>query len=306
MRSLLIAATALTLVTSSQPARGEDARAASEELIARGVDARLHELHEEGLELFRRAHALSPSARTFAQMGLAELSLRRWLEAEAHLTTALERHDIAWAEDPTVRSVLEKALEKGRAHIGTLLITGTSGAEIAMDGHPVGTLPLAAPIRLEEGKARVVATAAGHSAIEKEVVVTGGQTITARLDLGPPLAVPSAPLPATSPSIQDIAPEPDKAPSSWRTWTGAGLLVVSAAAVAAGAVLLKIDGDGSCSAAAGFDCTQVRDTKAWGWVALGGAAAGAAAGITLIAWRPDGTSGISSMAPTGIGIAGRF
>lgn len=313
MQRLLIVVLATMLAAPSAYGGGGDARAASEELIARGVDARLREHHEEALDLFRKAHTLAPSARTFAQMGLAELSLHRWLEAEDHLATALQRHDVPWVEDLRVRGVLEKALEKARGHIGTLVVVGAPGIEILVDGRSIGTLPMSRPLRISEGKARVAGSAAGRRATEIEVEVVGGHETTTRLDLAPvapPAAAPPPPAPAavaiTSPATPPTAPRAPPSSARWQTWTGVGLLVLSAGAIATGAVLLKIDGHETCSDPPGYECPKLWDTKNLGVVSLVGAAVGTAGGITLIAWRPDVTATSASLVPRGISVAARF
>jgi hypothetical protein len=316
MQRFLIVVMATLLVTPIARASGGDARAASEELIARGVDARLREHHEEALDFFRKAHTLSPSARTFAQMGLAELSLHKWLEAEDHLATALQRHDVPWVEDLRVRGVLEKSLEKARGHIGALVVHGTPGIEILVDGRSIGTLPMKTPLRIAEGKARVAGSAAGRRATEIEVNVVGGQETMTRLDLAPVVLVPAAPS-APAPTTHVAVPVPATAappsvrlesssPTRWQTWTGAGLLVLSAGAIATGAVLLKIDGGGTCSDPPGYQCPELWKTKKLGIVSLVGAAVGTAAAITLIVWRPDGTSRSTALVPTGVAFAARF
>jgi len=70
----------------------------AEALIRKGVEQRRRGNHTEALELFERASSITPSARALAQRGLAESSLRRWVEAERHLSEALDRHDSPWIE----------------------------------------------------------------------------------------------------------------------------------------------------------------------------------------------------------------
>src|SRR5688572_3024963 len=76
-------------------------------LLRRGAELRKQERHEEALDLFRKAHALSPSGRTLAQMGLAEFSLKAYVDAETHLAAALNG-DTPWITKN--RTVLEQAL----------------------------------------------------------------------------------------------------------------------------------------------------------------------------------------------------
>jgi hypothetical protein len=83
--------------------------------------------HPDGRLHFKKVHAEHPSARTLAQMGLAEGSLQRWVDAEGHLTAALAAHGTPWIENRRNREALEQALAAVRGHIGTLLVVGTPG-----------------------------------------------------------------------------------------------------------------------------------------------------------------------------------
>src|SRR5688572_26433692 len=60
------------------------------------------------LELFQRAHAMAPTPKTIAQMGLAELDLHRWTDAEKHLGAALGSAEFPWIRKN--RQYLEPAL----------------------------------------------------------------------------------------------------------------------------------------------------------------------------------------------------
>jgi hypothetical protein len=249
----------------------------AEALIEQGVKLRVEGKHAEALELFTRAHSLSPSARTLAQIGLAEGSLRRWLDAEGHLVAALDAHDTPWIENRRNREALEQALVSVRRHIGGVTVLGPEGAEVSVDGKVAGRLPLAAPLRLAEGEARIDGTAAGRKPATASVTVVGGETSTVILELPPEYKVPilDADLPAEAVT---------RSPSRWKTWTGASLLGVSAAALATGIVWLAIDGRPSCDPPAGGTCYWVRDTKTQGWIAIG---AGVAAGVGggLLIWK---------------------
>src|SRR5690349_2291240 len=89
---------ALTLSISI--ARAGDPSSEADELIKQGFQLRLQAKNAEALELFARAHAIAPSGKTFAQMGVAEVALGHWVDAEAHLEAALARHDSPWTDVP--------------------------------------------------------------------------------------------------------------------------------------------------------------------------------------------------------------
>jgi tetratricopeptide (TPR) repeat protein len=175
----------------------------AEALIRKGVEQRRRGNHTEALELFERASAITPSARALAQRGLAESSLRRWVEAERHLSEALDRHDSPWIEAKENRGVLEQALVSVRTHVGSLRLQGTEGAEVKVNEQSAGRLPVTKAVRVSEGTARVTATAPGRKSVEREIAVRGGDEVVVRLDLAADTVV----VPAPAPSIEPLASE---------------------------------------------------------------------------------------------------
>ena len=166
--------------------RAAEAPAAqADELVKQGFQLRLPGKNLEALELFNKAHQIAPSAKTLGQMGSVEVALHRWLEAEAHLTDALGRHDSPWVENPKNRGMLEKTLQEARKQIGRVRVTGTAGAEVFADGRRVGTLPLAEPVHAAAGTIRIRATAPGRQTAEKQVAVRGGEETSVALELLP-------------------------------------------------------------------------------------------------------------------------
>jgi len=268
--------------------------------IEEGVKLRTEGKNAEALELFKKVHAEHPSARTLAQMGLAEGSLNRWVDAEGHLASALAAHDTPWIENRRNREALEQALAAVRGHIGTLLVVGPAGVEVSIEGTVVGRLPLAAPLRVPEGPARVRGTAVGHEPAEVVATVPGGTETTVTLDLGPPV-----PRPLPSAPIIDEEPPPLPSPARWKAWTGVSLLAVSAAALITGGVWLAVDNSGTCDAPAGARCPHLYDTKAQGWIALGvSVAAGVGGGLLL--WEGTRSETRISLAPGWLQLARRF
>jgi hypothetical protein len=134
-------------------------------------------IHENGPP--RRAR------RTIAERALAEVAQERWLEAADHLIDALDTHDAPWLRDSRQREALERALVVTRAHLGVVTITGTAGANIALEGRPLGTLPLSAPVRVVAGTVIIAGTAAGRQSREIRVVVPGGGHAVGEIVLPP-------------------------------------------------------------------------------------------------------------------------
>jgi len=267
----------------------------AERLIEQGVALRVQGKLEEALDVFKRAHALAPSARSLAQMGLAEGALHRWVDAEVHLSAALASHDTPWIEVPRNREALEQALATVRSHIGTVKVLGAPGTRVTVDARELGRLPLELPLRLPEGPVHLKATAPGYGTTEVAVSIVGGGEQTVVLPLVP-LALPAPP--ATPVHLDEPAP-----PARWKTWTGLSLLGASAAAIATGAVWVVLDGHSSCPVTA-TPCKFVYDTKVQGWLTIGaGVAAGTAGGLLL--WSGRHPAALAA-GPGSLAFLGRF
>src|SRR5687767_13732162 len=100
---------ALLLPAAAAHAQGPEA------LIKRGVELRRQGEDQAALREFQRAHALAPTPRAAAQIGLAEQALERWTDAEAHLNEALRARNDPWIRKN--RAVLEESLRTVRGRI---------------------------------------------------------------------------------------------------------------------------------------------------------------------------------------------
>jgi hypothetical protein len=158
----------------SRATAAEEPKPAADELISRGLQLRAQGKTTEALDVFRQAHALAPSPRTFGQMGLAEASLHAWMDADSHLGTALARPNDPWIVKNL--AILEHALAVSGSHIGEIEVVGLVGARVHVGGTegPWPVLPLQAPLRAAEGDVRVVAIAAGYKQLIQHVRITGG------------------------------------------------------------------------------------------------------------------------------------
>jgi hypothetical protein len=274
----------LTILLSAAGARAAPLTEA-DTLIGKGIALRQQHKDQEALELFERANAASPSARALAQIGLAEASLHRWVDAEAHLSAALDSHDTPWIQSPKNRDVLSQTLLLVRSHVGLVSIAGPAGVEITVAGQSVGRLPLSAPLHLPEGRVRIEGAAPGRETATVNLPVPGGQQQTVHLEmpLVPPLStLPPAPA-STSAQSSLLDTRSEVEGTTWRPWT-AGLLVASAGLIATGAVWMAMDGHNACDPPPGDRCLNVYDTKTQGLIAAGIGAAGVVAS-GLIFWH---------------------
>src|SRR5262249_720649 len=124
-RYLLLAA---LLALTAIDARAASPHAEAERAIKNGVALRAQGKHAEALEEFKKAYGIAPTPRALAQIGLAEQALGRWLEAEEHVSKAMESASDPWIKSKT--GPLKDALETIREHLGDLEIEGPDGADI--------------------------------------------------------------------------------------------------------------------------------------------------------------------------------
>jgi len=165
--------TSLTLGWNARPARaGESGEA--EALIRQGVELRAQKKDERALPLFEKAYQLSRSPRTAGQLGLVEMALGYFVDAEKYLGEAVASPDHPWVAKNL--ATLKAQLATAKTQIGELYIVGEpAGAEVLVNGKSVGKLPLSSPIRLDKGRADVQVRASGYVASTDSVVMVGGK-----------------------------------------------------------------------------------------------------------------------------------
>jgi hypothetical protein len=194
------------------PARSARAASPSEQqaenLIKQGVQLRAQDQTAKALPIFEKAYQVSPTPRPAAQLGLCELELGHFAEAERHLSEALESPTHPWIAKN--KTVLEHQLETARASIGELAITvSPAGADVTLNGKLLDQSQLGAAIRLSKGPVDVVVRAPGYSLAHETITIVGGKREVRRFVLAPegPPAVAVA-RPATPPPPAVVPPPP--------------------------------------------------------------------------------------------------
>ena len=273
MNTLRVAAVALILVALLDPALARADDLNPDVLILRGLDLRRAGRPAEALALFRRAHEVAPSPRTLGQMGLVESSLQLWADAESHLVAALVTPEDVWVHRN--RQFLELARARTREHMGDLLITGPPGTKVRLGERPIGSLPLAAPVRLVEGDIAIHATADGYKPLSLEISIKGGgraavSIVLEQIDLSPRHVEHQDLLSTARPARRR------------RLWTGTTLAVAGAGALTWGIVWLALDGRGDCSGGRPTACATTYDTRMPGILLAAGGSALALAGGALL------------------------
>jgi len=250
LRALLTAALACL---AARPARAQEQ---PEALIRQGVELRRHNQDALAQGYFKRAYAIAHTPRAAAQLGLVEQALGSFIDAEQHLTEALENPD-PWVDQnrstleqsrALVRTRLFRVQTRGLPADTTVTIGHHAPVAVASDGVvwlPPGStaLTFAAPERrpvttnvggvagatvvLEVELAGLAGPAAASSPRETAVPRAPGAAPAAS---SPPALAPPAPAPAASapPTVVFAHPEPD---------TGHGRRVAGVAVGGAGLAL---------------------------------------------------------------------
>ena len=175
----------LTLTSAS--ARAQVPReGAAHALVDEGVALRREGHDAEAVVLFRRAFELDASGRTEAQLGLGLLAIGEFVNAYDHLEHALTLND-EWIERN--RAAIQSSLQAASQHVGFVEVSGDdAGADVNVNGERVGQLPLAAPIRVQTGRAIIDVTMEGFRSFSADVSIQAGQTSRVSVHLVPNLA----------------------------------------------------------------------------------------------------------------------
>ena len=302
-RSLAIAA--LLWATSLSIGAGA-AEPGADTLIEQGLALRRDGKPEQALEMFRKAHALAPSPRTFGQMGLVETSLKRWVDGEKHLSVSLANPDDRWVIKN--RAFLDEALGLCRSHVGDLIVTGPAGAEVFVAGESVGTLPAVPALRLAEGTISVSASAPGFKPFEQKVTIRPGARSPLAIALDPVAAprvvapaAPVPPAPTPAPLIARVPPtRSESSPSNWHTWAGVSLAVAGAAALGWGIYWIAIDKNSAGG-------NQQYDTQTPGLILAGaGVAALAGGAVVFLSGHSTESTVALGLTPSSVLLQGRF
>jgi hypothetical protein len=146
----------------------------AEALIHQGVELRAHDQTASALPLFEKAYQLARTPRTAGQLGLCELELAKYVEAQRHLLEALASPDHPWIVKN--KSILMRQLAAAAANVGELALTvSPEEADILLNGKPVARSLAGAPIRLEKGPVEVEVRAAGYAPAHETITIRGGQ-----------------------------------------------------------------------------------------------------------------------------------
>jgi hypothetical protein len=160
-----------------------------EALIRQGVQLRRKGDEAKAHGYFQRAYDLAHTPRSAAQLGLSDLAIKQWLQAEIHITEALDAPD-PWVE--SIKASLVKSRAGARAHLGKIEIEGVpSDAEIEATDRPRAKMPASGALWAAPGPVHVRIQAVGFEPFTQDTAVEAGGTTRlhvamARIETPPP------------------------------------------------------------------------------------------------------------------------
>jgi tetratricopeptide (TPR) repeat protein len=204
---------------------------------------------EEARALFKRAHELSPNARTLRGMGMAAYEMRLYVQAIRELEAALR--DTRKPLDAALRANVQQLIVKAREFVGRVRPeVQPAEAKLLIDGRE----PVFEPdggVLLDVGTHVFSATLDGYKPTNVRAAVEGASDQVVRVLLEPLLAAdPSVPAitpgqpkePAAQPEPQraTLAPSAQRAPSTLDTYAWIALAGAGAFGATAGVLYFAV------------------------------------------------------------------
>jgi hypothetical protein len=240
VRAAVALAFAAAVLAAASPARAQSSADDAEALIRQGTELRRHSQDARALPYFEGAYRLSRNPRTAAQLALVKMALGYCVDAEQLLNEALAVPDHPWIARN--RAALEQARDAARKNIGEVAVTGgPDGAQVLVNGRARGTLPLAAPLRLDRGPIELRLQASGYLPVVRSLMVRGGarQALSIALRPASALAPAAAASPAPAPVVL-LGPPPATPRVPPRPTSALRPLAWTAAGVAAGSLAFAV------------------------------------------------------------------
>ena len=200
----------LASVSGARAATATEEEQQAEALIREGVQLRGQDQTARALPLFEKAYRLARTPRTAGQLGLCELELGSYAEAELYLSEALATPNHPWIAKN--RTTLKRQLDAARANVGELSLTvSPSTAEVLLDKKPTDKVGLGVPVHLRKGAVELEITAPGYQPVRQIVTIVAGKRTEHSYALVPLPLAPPAPVADSAPP--SLFPRPSSPPS---------------------------------------------------------------------------------------------
>jgi len=224
---------------SPQPGpSGSDAqaKARAQGLLSEGTAAYGRGDYAAALDKFTAAYKIFPSPKLWFNIGQANRDLGRPVEAVAAFDRFLRE---AGDAPPETLSEARRSAAELKTKLGQIKITcALDGADVTVDGKPVGSTPLGEMVWTTPGRHQIAVQHAGYSPAIEDASVAAGKTAAVTFDLRPidlraPGSTGSAAL-IGSGSTPTAPPTSNRKPIYKRTWfwIAAGVVVAAGAGTA--------------------------------------------------------------------------
>lgn len=222
-RSTHIAWAVAVALAAPQTAAAQTA-AQVEALQDLGNTLRFQRRNELALRAFELSNDLAQEPRTVARVALAEMAIQRWLDAETHLSEALQSPQDPWIQEH--RAQIDAALREVRTHLGLLRVhCDVEGARVWLGTTNLGRAN-GAVLRAPSGSLEIEVRAEGYRTRRLSVSVPQGAAVTSTsatlesFSAGPPAG-----------AVSSVARSASASPGTSRTAGPWVLVGVGAAAV---------------------------------------------------------------------------
>lgn len=156
---------------------------------------------EAAIAEFKQAYALSPHPSVLYNLGQAYAASGRAVEAVQTLRKYLEQADPKL--DAQRHAQATALVDYQGQRIGTLkLVIEPVGAELTLDGEPLGKAPLASPVQLSAGSHGLTVAHAGYTPRSVRVEIVGKTSTTTELRLEPSGAATRLTVTCNVPDVQ--------------------------------------------------------------------------------------------------------
>jgi hypothetical protein len=263
----MLAAFLLASASASRARAGTEEEEQAEALVRQGVQLRGQDQTARALPLFEKAYQLARTPRTAGQLGLCELELGFYAQAELYLAEALATPNHPWIAKN--RTTLKRQLDVARANVGELSLTiSPATAEVVVDKKPADKVGVGVPIHLRKGPVELEISAPGYEPVRQIVTIVAGKRTERSIALVPQPAPAAAPVAEAAPPVTLAPSQPTAEPgesdprrvAAWVTGGGALVALTLGTIEAFTAVSKRDDFNNHTSVVGGMampDCTTV-------------------------------------------------
>lgn len=212
MKSTAVGLAAVVACLSARPAAAGPSGEDPERLISQGVELRRLGDDARAHGYFMRAYQIAHTPRSAAQLGLVELAVEEYLDAEEHLSEALASND-PWVR--ANRATVERARTTSREHLARIEISGApNDASVQVGRRSPVPLPADGVVWAPVGETTLRVEAAGHEPVTRSVTVAAPGNTRLRIQMPAERATSLAAAPSEesesgTPSLTKPSPGPE-------------------------------------------------------------------------------------------------